>query len=178
MNLRQPLPFSRRNTLFLCLCLGGLTLLFLISVMPLKARHHTLDQEIVTLEKELASQQQQQATIGLIDGILSKLDQQPSPRLTPHAPLPQDKSGRISEDIKSIARESTLELAAIEPLLDKKESWETLTVRAELQGQFPDLRTFLLKLLALPYVKQIDHLEIHPGETGLKFTLIYTIGLA
>ena len=178
MNPQDQFTFSRRNALFLGLCLGGMTLLFLISVMPLKARHHSLDQEIVTLKNELARQQQQQTTIGLVDGILSQLDHQPSPRLTPQAPLPQDKSGQLSEDIVTIARESALELAAIGPLLDKKDSWQTMTVRAELQGQFPDLRTFLLKLLALPYVKQIDRIEIHSGDTELKFTLIYSIGLA
>ncbi len=178
MNQPGHFTFSRRNAVFLGICLGGFTLLLLISVIPLKTQHHALDQEIAALKNKLANQQQNQASITLVDGLLAKLDQQPTPQLVALAPLPQDKTSLIFEDIKTIAQAASLDLTTIEPLLDNKDTWQSLTVHAELRGLFPDIRTLLLKLLALPYVKQIDRIEIHPDSTELKISLTYTISLA
>ena len=178
MNQQSQFVFRRRNAVFLGICLGGLTLLFLISIIPLMAQHRGLDKEIAALENELANQQQFQGEIALVDGILSKLDQQPTPQVVSLVPLAQGDSVLIIQDIKVLASQTSLELANIEPILDKKNTWQNLTVHAELRGLFPNLRHFLLKLLALPYVKQIERIEIHPGNTGLIFSLTYTIVLA
>jgi len=179
MSQQSQFVFKRRNLVFLGICLGGLALLLLVSIIPLTAQQHALDQEIALLKSELANQQQYQAGIGMVDGILSKLDQQATPQVVSLTPLTQDDSFLIiQQEIKALASETSLELATIEPLLDNKNSWQSLTVHAELRGLFPDLRHFLLKLLALPYVKQIERVEIHPGSNGLNFSLTYTIVLA
>lgn len=178
MNQPGQFTFNRHNAVFLGLCLGGFALLLLGGIVPLKAQHHALDQEILSLKKALAAQQQNQDGIAMVDAILAKLDQQPTPQAVTLLPLSQDKTALIPEDIKAIATATSLELILIEPLLDNKASWQSPTVHAELRGSFPELRPFLLKLLALPYVKQIDRIEIHPDSTGLRFSLTYTIALA
>jgi len=177
MNQQSHFTFSRRNAVFLGICLGDFTLLLLIGVIPLKAEHHALDQEIAILNGKLADQQQNQTSIALIDGLLAKLDHDPTPQLVTLTPIPQDKTSLIFEDAKTIAKAASLDLTTIAPLLDNKDNWQNLTVHAELRGLFPDLRPFLLKLLALPYVRQIDRIEIHPDNTELKITLTYTIAL-
>lgn len=178
MNQQNHLTFSRRNTIFLGICLGGFTLLLLIGVIPLKAQHRALDQEIATLKGKLADQQQNQTNIALIDGLLAKIDQEPTPQLVALTPLPQNETSHIFEDVKTIAKAASLDLTTIEPLLNNKDNWQSLTVQTELRGLFPDLRAFLLKLLALPYVRQIDRIEIHPDSTELKISLTYTIALS
>ena len=180
MNHQQQGKFTlnRHNAVFLGLCLGCFVLLLLIGIVPLKAKHYALDQETLSLKAELAAQQQNQASIAMVESLLAKLDQQPTPQAVALTPLPQDKTALITTDIQTIATATSLALTRVEPLLDNKTSWQSLTVHAELRGLFPDLRPFLLKLLALPYVKQIDRLEIHPDNTGLRFSLTYTISLA
>lgn len=178
MKQRSQFVFRRRNAVFLGICLGGLALLLLLSIIPMIAQHHALDQEIATLQQELANQKQYQAGIELVDGVLAKIVQQPAPQIVTPVPLSQENSHLILQDIKALASEASLDVATIEPLLEHKNSWQNLTVHAELRGVFPDLRSFLVKLLALPYVKQIERIEIHPGTTGLNFSLIYTIVLA
>lgn len=178
MSQQGQFTFSQHNAVFLGLCLGGFAILLLLGIIPLKAQHHALDQEIASLKSELETQQQNQTSIALVDDILAKLDQQPTPQAVVLSSLPQDKTSLIFDDIKTVATATALDLTGIDPLLDNKDSWQSLTVRAELRGLFPDLRSFLLKLLALPYVKQIDSIEIHPDSTGLKFSLTYTIALA
>jgi Tfp pilus assembly protein PilO len=177
MNQQSQFVLRRRNIIFLGICLGGLFLLLLISLIPLQAEHHALDQEITTLKNDLANQQHYQTGIKLVDEVLATLDQQTTPQVVSLSPLAQGDSDLIIKDIKSLARGTSLQLANIEPLLDNKNSWQNLTVHAELQGAFPDLRAFLLKLLALPYVKQIDRIEIHPSNPGLNFKLTYTLAL-
>lgn len=178
MNQSGRFTFSRRNAIFLAVCLAGLSLLLLVAIVPLKSQRQALDQELDALQKDLASQRQNQTSITMVDGILAKLDQQPGPQVVTLAALPQDKSDQILEDARSMANEASLTLARLEPLLDDSSTWQSLTVRAELHGLFPDLRIFLLKLLTLPYVKQIERLEVHPDASGLKFSLTYTIALA
>jgi len=179
MKQQSQFGFRRRNVVFLGICLGGLAILLLVSIIPLTAQQYALDQEIVALKQELANQQQFQVGVGMVDGVLSKLDQQITPQVVSLTPLTQDDSFlAIQKEIKALASETSLELASIEPLLDNKNTWQSLTVHAELRGLFPDLRQFLLKLLSLPYVKQIDRVEIHPGSNGLYFSLTYTIVLA
>lgn len=178
MNQQSRFTFSRRNAIFLGLCLGGFVLLLIISVIPLKIKDQALDLESTALKEELARQRQNEASIAMVDAILATLDQQPSPEVVALSPLPQEKTDQLVADLRTIARESALKISTIDPLLDKKKSWQTLTVRAELTGLFPELRSFLLKLLALPYVRQIDRIEIHPGDARLNFSLTYTIDLA
>lgn len=178
MNQLSQFSFSRRNAVFLGLCLGGLTLLLLVSVIPLKSQHLALDQELATLQTELKNQRQNQVSVAMVDGLLARLDQQPGPQVIALSPLAQDKTGQILDDIRDIAAETSLALKTIEPKLDNKNTWQTLTVHTELHGGFPNLQPFLLKLLSLPYVKQIERIEVHPGGSGLIFSLTYTIALA
>jgi|GEM_PF-2588404 len=167
--------FRRRNAVFLAICLGGLALLLLVAIVPLMLQQRRLDQELAGLQAEAANQAQYQTGVGLVDGLLATIDQQPTPQVVRPIPLSPDDTGLIIRDIHTLAQQTSLEVTSVEPLLDKKNSWQSLTVSAELQGLFPDLRQLLLKLLALPYVKGIDRLEIHPGESGLIFRLTYTI---
>ncbi len=169
--------FSRRNAVFLGLCLGGLTLLVLVSLLPLRSQHVLMDQELATLKSEVTSQRQNQDNSALVDGVLATIDQQPGPQVVAIVPLAQDKTGQLIEDIRAIAQESSLALKEIAPQLDNHNSWQTMTVHAELHGSVTNLQPFLLKLLSLPYVKQIERLEIHPGGSGLAFSLRYTVVL-
>lgn len=178
MNQPSQFNFSRRNGVFLCISLGGLALVIMVSLLPLRSRHILLDREFTRLRNELASQRQNQTSITLVDSVLAKINQQPGPHVVTLVPLAQDKTGEIIEDIRAIAQECSLALKAIDPILNNQNSWQTMTVRAELHGAVSDLQPFLLKLLTLPYVKQIERLEIHPGGSGLAFSLTYTIILA
>ncbi|MDD5759598.1 MAG: hypothetical protein PHI06_11025 [Desulfobulbaceae bacterium] len=177
MNQQSQFVFKRRNAVFLGICLAGLTVLTLASLLPLRTEHHALDHEISTLKNDLVNQEHHQAGIKMVDDILSTLDQQPTPQVVTLAPLAQDDSDLITRDIKVLAHETSLQLADIKPLLDNKNSWQNLTVHAELRGSFPNLRLFLLKLLALPYVKEINRIEVHPSTPELNFKLTYTIVL-
>lgn len=178
MNQPGKFVFRRRNAVFLAICLGGLLLLLLVSIIPLSMQQRALDQELVDLQNEVAQQNQYQAGVVMLEGVLAKIDQQPTPQVVSQIPLAPGDTALIIQDIKTLARESSLEVTTVEPLLDKKNTWQHLTVAAEFRGLFPDLRQFLLKLLALPYVKQIERIEIHPGSNGLNFSLKYTIVLA
>lgn len=178
MSQLNQLSFSRNNVIFLCLCLGGLLLLVIIGILPLNAHHRKLDQEITEITQQLARQNQNQTDIATIDNILTKLDQQPTPQVVELAPLPQNKTSQITDDFRAFAKEVSLNVDRIDPLLDNKTDWSSLSVKAECYGELNTLRLFLLKLLSLPYVRKIDRLEIHPGTSTLRFTLIYTIDLA
>ncbi|MDA8418924.1 MAG: hypothetical protein M0Z90_07830 [Desulfobacteraceae bacterium] len=179
--MTQPrLVFGRHNAVFLAICLAGLLLLVMISIVPLRSRYEVLNREVDALKQKLTAQRQNQAAIALVDSVVAKLDQQPGPRLVALKPLPQDQTSRIEADARDIAKSSSLELVSVEPQLDDKgaSSWRRLTVRAELKGQLPALRDFLLGVLSLPYVRQVTGLEVHADDGGLRFKLTYTIDLA
>lgn len=172
------ITFSRKNAIFLGLCLGGLVLLVGIGILPLNSQHRRLDQKRDNISKKLAQQQQSQADIAAVDNILTQIDQQPTPQVVAISPLPQDKTSQITDDFRLVAREVSLTVDSINPLLDKKTDWKNLSVHAECYGELDNIRQLLIKLLYLPYVRQIEHLEIHPGTSTLRLSLTYTIDLA
>jgi len=172
------LTFTRNNAVFLGLCLGGLVLLVAIGILPLSAQQRRLEQDQADISQRLQQQRQSQSEITAVDTILRQLDQQPTPQVVALTPLPQDKNAQITDDFKVVAHESSLAVDSITPLLDNKTDWNRLSVRAECSGELDNMRLLLLKLLSLPYVRQIDRIEIHPGFSSLRFTITYTIDLA
>lgn len=178
MTLSNQLSFSRKNAIFLGLCLAGLLLLVGIGILPLSAQQKALDLELEQVHQKLRQQDQNQADIIAVDNILSQLEQQPTPQVVTMSPLPQSKTNQINDDFRSMANEVSLAIDSIDPLLDNKTDWKSLSVRIKCYGEINQLRLLLLKLLSLPYVRQIDKIEIHPGTTSLQFTLTYTIDLA
>lgn len=178
MSYFTQLSFSRKNAVFLAFCCGGLVLLFCVGVLPLLSQHKKLVQIQTEVTQQLAEQKQTQDNITLVDTILTQLDQQTTPQVVGLAPLPLDKTSRIAEDFRTIASASSLTVDRIDPLLENKTDWKSLSVKAECYGELDNIRIFLLKLLSLPYVRQIDRLELHPGSPLLRFTLTYTIDLA
>lgn len=179
MNLTQRFIFTRHNAIYLAICLTGLLILVGASILPLRNKQASLRQELDRLEGEVASQRQNQTSVVMVDSLVAKLDQQPTPQVVPTEPLAQDKTGQIADDVRAIAQAHTLAVDLVEPQLKTASgNWQAVTVKAEVRGQFADLRGFLLQMLALPYVTRINRLEIHADRAALRFLLTYTVALA
>lgn len=170
--------FSKQNLAFLSLCLAGLALIVLLGVLPLYRQNVRLELEIPKLQTALQEQQRLSSMLEAIDKKIERTHLDPRfPAVTP-APLEQSKTHLVIPEIKKIAAKTKITIRTIEPLItNRKNDWQSLTIRSEMAGQFVDLRPFLLELLTLPYVDTIRSIEIHSAENILNFELIFSVKL-
>ncbi len=158
--MQSSLITHKENILFATFCLGGLLILILFGYIPLHHQATELQAKIGQLNLKTQEQQQIASLLTLVDRKLANSRQNILPDFKA-ADLPMSKSANILTDMAKIAKESNLELAAITPELgDKKEDWHNLGVKVALYGKFPNLRKFIMHLLTLPYITDIDRIEI------------------
>jgi len=167
----------KENILFAALCLSGLLILGILGFKPLYAQNHRLDTKISSLQQRTGEQQQLAALIATVDRRLLNRRHKFLPDFRAAA-LPMTRAGDILSDVKKIATGADLKVLRITPELgSKKDAWHHLAIKVELHGLFPNLRKFVLDLLTLPYVKDINRMAVRATNQQLVFDLTYTVWL-
>lgn len=173
-----PLTFSRRNFAFLGICLGGLVLLLLISVLPLIAQKKDLTEQIPAMKAKIAQQAQLVTVLHAIDQklqALAKIDNLPSVALSS---LPIIESSSVLDRIASLALEQKLTLIAINPIIPKSsKDLRLLTFESSVQGSLTNIRSFIYSLLQVPYIDTIDKLQIRSNDNKLDLNLVFSVRL-
>ncbi len=174
---KTTLSAHKENILFAALCLGLLLILGLLGFKPLYAQNSRLAVKISSLRQRTSDQQQLTALIASIDRRLLTRSHKGLPAFRAAA-LPMTRTGNILSDLKKIAAGAGLNILRITPELgSKKDAWHHLAIKVELHGRFPDLRKFILNLLTLPYVKNINRVAVKATNQQLVFDLTYTVWL-
>ena len=179
MEFVKGLSFSKHNFIFAFICFAGILLLFMASIRPIYSQGQTLTEEIPQLKARIAEQQQLQTVIDAMDRELKDPPRAAEFTEVLMEPVSQDRISLIIPEIRQLAAKSGIKVTRMEPLLrDKDKEWHNLTIKAEMQGRFLELQSFLHRILALPYVKHIDQLEIHSADGILNLSLTYTVIMA
>lgn len=173
------LAFSKRNVAFLGICIGGLVLLVVVSILPLIAQIKLIEHEIPQIKTKMAEQADLAMIIRAIDKKLKELEEMPSLPAVSTSTIPLVETSSVSEEIKSLAKQENIKILTIEPIIPKS-GIKLTSVRfiSSMQGDLPDLRSFLFALLQVPYIDNIERLKIQSNENILGINLTFTVRLS
>lgn len=169
---------TKRNITFLCICLGGLTLLFLISIVPLIAQEKELTQKIPELEVQISDQTQLANLLRAIDTKLATLAAMDNLPTVEKESLTLIESSSVKSLITKLAKEKNVLMIQIEPIIpESSENLTKLTFESDFQGSLTDIRSFVFSLLQIPYIDIIDELQIKSNDNILDLELVFSVRL-
>jgi hypothetical protein len=93
--------------------------------------------------------------------------------------LKRNEFGNISFILQEIAQKENLNLAEVTPDIDSLiDDSDQLKIYVKLNGSFFDLRNFLIRLGAIPYLEHIEQLQIRADQTAEDLGISLKIWLA
>lgn len=160
----KALKLPARSLAFLIICAGGLLGFFLLVIYPYQASLAAADQEIKRLKSRI---EEQKVLYPVFKDLLRKARVEETRGL----PFPQkvklarDDTTKLSTVFREIAQKSRLHIVDIAPQVDSLlDNTGFLRLKLDLQGDFFDLRNFLIMLKELPYFESLDQIQIRTAE--------------
>jgi len=143
---------------------GGVVLFVLLAILPAHRDSAALDFQIENIQTKI---EEQKILSPVFESLLKKAQLKPPEGLviTPKGKLKSGDSAKAGDDIKALAAESRLTLVefkpAVETLINRS---GFLMVDLELRGEFIHLHPFLLDMVQLPYLEQIEQITIRSAR--------------
>ncbi len=161
----------------LIFCGVGIAILLLIGIYPAHRTMTELDQSITKLQSDIEAQK----LLFPVFIQLLKRSRQKSPSLLP-APepqkLPRGDTSMLSQRFKNIAAENGVEVKRFTPDLESLiEGSGRLKMIAAVSGTFPDIREFLIRIGAIPFLDSFEYIQLQaPPDTGpLELTMRFWV---
>jgi inhibitor of KinA sporulation pathway (predicted exonuclease) len=149
-----------RSIAFLLICAGGLLVFTLLVIYPQRLSLAEADLEIMKLKERIDEQR-------ILNPVFQDLLRKVRLKDTEGLPFPKkakfvhSESATIPSVFQDIAQKSHLTLQDITTDVDSLiENSEYLKIKFVVKGDFVDLRTFMLNLGDLPYLEQIERIQI------------------
>ena len=169
---------DKHNIVFLFLCLGGLATLYIVGIFPIYSESNQLDFKIPQIQQKVNEQEQLEAMFSVVDKERkSNLSDHSLPNIHVSS-LPQNQTDTILPDFEKIASNSLMNVIEVTPSLKKSADLKRLVIKSKLNGDFSNIRSFLFDLLNLPYVNQINKIELKPAGKELRCNLTFSINLS
>jgi hypothetical protein len=176
----QKIKFNipQHSVTYLAICLFGMLVFILVGVVPSQRSIAGLDRKI----SDVTFQIEEQRTLAPFNQALSrqlvKKDSDALP-FPPRVKLAQGQVDKIAGTFRDVGSQSNMEVLSVSPDLKyfANES-KMLPVNMVTRGNFQNLRKLLIGLLGIPYVEQIEEIQIQQGADKLEFRVKVWVGLA
>jgi hypothetical protein len=160
-----------QSAYYLLVCGTGILLFILIGLYPMQASLSRMDEDMAGTKARI---EEQKVLFPLYKELLGKV-----PKKSLEMPLRSNKAGLaidqidgISIQFKKMAQECELEATSVTPdVKSLANNSKSMSVNSILRGDFLKLRRFLLELEKLPYLEQIEEIQIRETTGGKEFTL-------
>lgn len=139
---------------------GGLVLFVLLAILPVRKESAALDLQIETLRNRI---EEQSLLMPLYENLVKKTQTQPPEAIDriEKASLERGGTERVVEQLNQMAENNRLTLVTFSPSIETiLGQSKYLSVDMVLQGEFINMRPFLLELCRLPYLAQVKSIQI------------------
>ena len=147
------------------ICGAGVLIFILLMVYPNHISLAKMDLKI----KQITTHTKEQKMLFPLFQELMKVSQEKDIAILPFPEkekLKRNEFGKISSTLQEIAQRENLNLAEVTPDIDSLiDDSGHLKMYVRLEGSFGDLRYFLIRLGAIPYLEHIEQLQIRTDQT-------------
>ncbi len=168
---RQDFQMPRRSIVYLLMTLAGVLLFVGAGIWPNHRKSVQLDQQQTQLEIQLHEKQQLQPLHAQLEAMLAR-HRPPELPFPDETPYPRHQVERLSDELSALAARytfSTLEAAPDVQTLTHDTGY--LRMRLALQGEFSQLRPFLIDLNRQGYLYHLEKAEIRQDTGAMLFNL-------
>ena len=177
--MNMPFTFTKRNLAFLLICLGGVTLLVLATIVPLMASKVEVSRQIPEINERLSEQGNMVLALMVVDKKLSDLEKLEKLPAVATTALPITESNSVIDDILELGSRQQLtnvDIAAIMP--ESSVNLRELSFSTSANGSLSNIRSYIFSLLQIPYVATLKKIEIKSDEAVLHIDMLFTIRLS
>lgn len=155
-----PKVFTPGTTTLFVICLLAIMLLLLFFIIPNQRASARLDMEIIQTRNNLEGQK---ILSPLFKDLTRQAQTEPLELPFPERQaLPRDNIAALGATFQDLAGQSMLVFGGMTPHVNTMRPEDGLMmVDVAVQGDFPDLRGFLVGLGALPYLDKVEQLHIN-----------------
>ena len=174
--LIQKISSSNFSTAFLYS--GIVLLVILLGIIPLYQYNYNRSQAVKKIQSQIAEQKElAQAYQALLkDAEKKEIHYLPNPS---KAKLPRQDIDRFQDSFRAEAAKSNMNTVSLMPDIKTMSSGsQSILYTAIVKGAFANFRTLLIGVGALPYIEQIDEINMKQGSDSLEFELKIWIALA
>jgi Tfp pilus assembly protein PilO len=159
----------KQSIIYLGVCLSGILLFVLLGIIPNQYSLNTLEQKISTMKFKI---EEQKALSPLYQSV-SNWAQQKGP-----TSLPMPASGRletikmnmIPQTVRQIAKDNKMNMLSVVPDLKALAGeGQRLSVEVTVRGDFTDFRQFLIDLNAIPYIENMEEIQVEQEKNTQLF---------
>ena len=161
----------QQSIIYIIMCMAGVLIFLFVGIIPYQNTLKNLDMEIQRNELQV----QQQKTLQPLYRTLLKQVNRQDDRLLPMPdiqPMPKGQLGRAPAILRGIAVDSGMDMMSVSPELNALTvDAKRIPVNAVLRGSFLDLRRLLINLGRLPYVENVEQIQIVQIADMLEFRI-------
>lgn len=167
----------KRSIAYLFLCLSGTLILIFFGVVPSYRSVSRLDREVNTLKLKIEENKNLRPVYQSMMASLQAKETRTFP-FPERKPLPRSQSGKIFTSLSELAEKSGMRLLTISPDLTRLAGVsESLPLHVSVSGDFSSFRGFLMRLGGLPYLDDVEGLDIRGGEKGREYRVSLRLAL-
>ena len=150
---------------------GGVVLFLLLAILPAHKDSAALDFEIDNISTKI---EEQKILTPVYESLLKKAQLKPPEGLNfvAQEKLKAGETSKVAARFEALARDSKLTLVkfapAVETLINRS---GFLMIDIELRGEFINLHPFLLELCQLPYLEQIEEIQIRSERDAKQMSI-------
>lgn len=173
---RQNIP--AKTMTYMLICAGIIVVIVLLGILPLYRYNVARAQNV----KKIQTSIEEQKALGGIYELLQTASEQKDVHVLPHpvkSKLARQDVEQFHHAFRNEAGKARLMTISFMPdLKSMMAGSQNILYDATLKGEFPNFRTLLAGLGSLPYVEQIEEINIRQGGDSMEFKIKIRIALA
>jgi hypothetical protein len=150
----------QKSITYIIICSTIIIILLFVGIYPLHRAMANRDEKIADMNLKL----QEQNLLLPVYQMLKQRAGKKSAHMLPlptKAQLPSDQMGRLEGDLKDVSGKAKVELVSFQPALNVGDGKaKTISVDAVARGEFFAMRKFLIGLGSIPYVENIEEVQL------------------
>jgi Tfp pilus assembly protein PilO len=178
MEQRTNINIPRHSITYFLLCLFGILVFVFIGIVPSQKSLAGFDQKIEELKYQI---EEQKGLYPIYQSLHKQAKKEDSDAVSfpPRVRLAVGQIDKLVPMVTDVAGQSRLEVVSVTPdLKSLAGDSKTLLLNMTVKGEFPNLRKFLMGLVAIPYLEHIEEIQIQqtPDSMELKAKVWIALG--
>jgi hypothetical protein len=160
-----------KSLLYLLVCLGIIVLVILAGMYPLYRYNTKQKMEIKRLSREI---EEQKTLLPLYETLLKSREKKnlsdlPNPQRTP---ILREEANKFQDAFRLAVGKAGMMTVALTPDLSTLSGTSNYFLHsATVKGEFKNYRELLIELAKIPYINQIEEIQIHQYADSLEFKM-------